>query len=485
MRHSNVKEIEAENTAVTEENKTCAKQQLGVKQGETKLLGLTWDKVQDNIQVSIPNDPAACTKRGILGKMARIYDPLGLVSPLTLTGKTLCRDACDLRIAWDAPLPSTLQQRWLKYERNLPCQVTVPRSLAKPEEHIKSIELHVFGDASAIGVSAAVYAIVPSSVSSGLVTAKSRLAKKGLTIPRLELVSGHMATNLVHNVKESLEGFPVQRVVGWLDSTVALHWIRGDGEFKQFVGNRVRRIQEKSYIEWRHVTSADNPADLGSRGGDVSKSAALWWNCPAWLLDQDKWPPNINTQDTSETQAETKAAVKELFAVAVPVEDELDQLLQKYAYWKTIRITARMSRFANSARNGGEHKVVGPLTTEETSRQAKLLMKKVQQRNEETKAFKEDQQQLNLKTNDEGIYECQGRIQGHYPVYLPDNELLTEKIITHAHKLSSHGEVGMTMAKYREKYWTPRLRSIAKRVTKIEPRAVRRSKSLELTTLVP
>ena len=93
-------------------------------------------------------------------------------------------------------------------------------------------------------------------------------------------------------------------------------------------------------------------------------------------------------------------------------------------------------------------------------------MKKVQQRNEETKAFKEDQQQLNLKTNDEGIYECQGRIQGHYPVYLPDNELLTEKIITHAHKLSSHGGVGMTMAKYREKYWTPRLRSIAKRVTK-------------------
>ena len=41
-----------------------------------------------------------------------------------------------------------------------------------------------------------------------------------------------------------------------------------------------------------------------------------------------------------------------------------------------------MSRFANNARNGGEHKVVGPLTTEETSRQAKLLVKKVQQRNE-------------------------------------------------------------------------------------------------------
>ena len=112
-----------------------------------------------------------------------------------------------------------------------------------------------------------------------------------------------------------------------VDSTVALHWIRRNGEFKQFVENRVRKNQEKSYIEWRHVTSADNPADLGSRGGNVSQSANLWWKCPTWLLDTDKWPPNITTEKTSETKAETKTAVKELFAVAVPQEDELDQLL--------------------------------------------------------------------------------------------------------------------------------------------------------------
>ena len=135
-----------------------------------------------------------------------------------------------------------------KYERRLPCQVSAPRSLAKAEEPIESVELYAFGDSSGIGVSAAVYAVIqqPTRVTSGLVAAKSRLAKKRLTIPRLELVSGHMATNLVNNVKESLEGFPVNRVVGWLDSTVALHWIRGNGEFKQFVKNRVRKIQEKS-----------------------------------------------------------------------------------------------------------------------------------------------------------------------------------------------------------------------------------------------
>ena len=111
-----------------------------------------------------------------------------------------------------------------------------------------------------------------------------------------------MTTNLVDNVKEFLEGSPVNRVVGWLDSTVALL----DGEFKVCEDYQVRKIQEKSYNEWRQVTSADNPGDLGSRGGDVSQSVNLWWKAPTWLLDADKWPPNITTEETSETKAEAK-----------------------------------------------------------------------------------------------------------------------------------------------------------------------------------
>ena len=73
------------------------------------------------------------------------------------------------------------------------------------------MRLHSFGDASGRGICAAVYAVVrqQSGVSQGLVTAKSRLAKSGLTIPRLELVAGHMAVNIVENVRDAIEGFPV------------------------------------------------------------------------------------------------------------------------------------------------------------------------------------------------------------------------------------------------------------------------------------
>ena len=66
-----------------------------------------------------------------------------------------------------------------------------------------------------------------SGVNTGLVAAKARLTKQGLTISPLELVSAYMATNLISNVRFALEGFPVKQSYGWLDSTVALHWVKG------------------------------------------------------------------------------------------------------------------------------------------------------------------------------------------------------------------------------------------------------------------
>ena len=49
--------------------------------------------------------------------------------------------------------------------------------------------------------------------------------QKGVTIPRLELVTAPMASNLVAKVKDALLDQPIRTVYGWLDSTVALHWI--------------------------------------------------------------------------------------------------------------------------------------------------------------------------------------------------------------------------------------------------------------------
>ena len=79
-----------------------------------------------------------------------------------------------------------------------------------------AIDLHVFGDASILANCAAVYAVVnqPSITSKGLLVSKTRLSKKDLTIPRLELVSAHMASNLVTNVMSALQREYIRSVVG-------------------------------------------------------------------------------------------------------------------------------------------------------------------------------------------------------------------------------------------------------------------------------
>ena len=72
--------------------------------GECKLLGVAWDKAEDTLHVCFPATPAEQTKRGILTNLAKVYDPLGIVSPAMLEGKVLYRESCTEKKAWDAPL---------------------------------------------------------------------------------------------------------------------------------------------------------------------------------------------------------------------------------------------------------------------------------------------------------------------------------------------------------------------------------------------
>ena len=188
--HSNVEELEASDPASgnSDTDQSYAKQQLGVRSEETKLLGVPWNKTTDKIGVTFPcTSTEVVTKRTVLSEIASIYDPLGLVSPVSVSGKMIYRDTCDNNIPWDKELPQDLKNSWNNWRRRLPRKIEVPRSLVPYREAIQAIELHAFGDASGEGTCAAVYAVIQQNQGTvqGLVASKSRLAKKSLTIPRL------------------------------------------------------------------------------------------------------------------------------------------------------------------------------------------------------------------------------------------------------------------------------------------------------------
>ena len=120
--------------------------------------------------------------------------------------KILYRDACDMKQAWDFPLPSPLTKKWEEQRKSLPENVMDRCSLVTQRETIEAVELHAFGDASSCSVCAGIQQT--SGASQGIVAMTSRLAKQSLTIPRLESVSGQMAVNLVNNLQTALEEFP-------------------------------------------------------------------------------------------------------------------------------------------------------------------------------------------------------------------------------------------------------------------------------------
>ena len=98
--HSNETNLET-NDLNSEKELNFAKEHLGTKANETKILGLNWDKQRDTFRVEIPTENQPLTKRNVLKTLASIYHPLGFISPVILIGKILFRNLCDLSIPWD------------------------------------------------------------------------------------------------------------------------------------------------------------------------------------------------------------------------------------------------------------------------------------------------------------------------------------------------------------------------------------------------
>ena len=64
--------------------------------------------------------------------------------------------------------------------------------------------------------------------------------------------------------------------------------------------------------------------------------------------------------------------------MAVKTDDDLDHLLAKHTYWKTLRVCAWNMRLANNARAKRATRGKGPLTTDEIGKQKRFWLLRVQ-----------------------------------------------------------------------------------------------------------
>ena len=89
---SNVAELQQEeNVSQIETDETYVKQQLS--KGDTKetILGISWNKQDDQLEVKFPQRQTEAAKRGVLKYLATVYEPISLISPTLVRGKMIFR----------------------------------------------------------------------------------------------------------------------------------------------------------------------------------------------------------------------------------------------------------------------------------------------------------------------------------------------------------------------------------------------------------
>lgn len=247
------------------------------KSARSTVLGLKWNKINDTLSFNKLEIELSktMTKRIVLATIQRIFDPLGVISPITIVPRMILQQAWSQQISWEQELPSdisTMFESWFRSLSQLPL-IEVPRCIGYTLERKQENQLHIFCDASERAYAAAVFLRAQSDegVIVQLVQARARVAPlKKITIPRLELLACNIAARLAVNTKAALEDEQIACFY-WTDSTTALAWIKRSDMWGTFVGNRVKEINSISNREdWRHVPGSLNPADLPSRGATVS-----------------------------------------------------------------------------------------------------------------------------------------------------------------------------------------------------------------------
>ena len=216
---------------------TIAKESTATEPTQVKVLGMTWDTVEDmflfNLEELIKYAKSLpITKRSLLKWSSKIFDPLGFLSPFTIRLKILFQLLCLEKTEWDSELHGDLRKQWdtLISELEFLKTVCVPRCIYWPKLNRLFTQLHGFSDASERAIGTVVYARTvyeDDCIGVKMIASKTRVAPvKRQTIPRLELIGATLLAGLVNTVLTTLEW--TVEVFYWVDSMTTLQWIRND-----------------------------------------------------------------------------------------------------------------------------------------------------------------------------------------------------------------------------------------------------------------
>ncbi|XP_060608441.1 uncharacterized protein LOC132760480 [Ruditapes philippinarum] len=251
------------------------------------VLGLEWNRHKDTLAIQKVNKSTTqcVTKRVILSKIASVFDPLGIFSPVTLRGKVLIQTLWKKKVDWDQPIDEEDIVVWHEIQRDLSeiSEHATPRCTVSEVDN-KNI-LVCFCDASTKAYATVIYLMQKGNSQQHIeiVFSKTRLAPtSNISIPRLELLAVLIGVQCLAFIQEQIK-MQIDEVHLFSDSQLGhLKRICRGKSFPFFVRNPVNEIKTQQMCPSLYVTLEQSRFKIAIGGfstKDLVKNSS-WWHGP-------------------------------------------------------------------------------------------------------------------------------------------------------------------------------------------------------------
>ena len=432
---------------------------LGKVKTNGKILGLPWNADEDlvSIDVKYESQYSMFNKREILSKIAGVWDPLGFLTGVLVTGRIIFQAVVRMKIDWNDKIEDEeLEQKWRLWLSELKkCNGhSLPRSILPGDGVTPDMRFQLIGccDGSSVGHGCVIYMrwfdSDESNVEVKFIAAKGKLNPiRGTTVPRAELSGAFTLSRLMFSVEMAVKNSDIaSRLVDkimFTDSTTVLSWIRSASiKYKPYVKNKVIDIQElhASHV-WRDIPSVENTAaDLISKGCKYKDLDKIMKGPVRFNLPQKEWPTSDGVKNIEEITSEKVASI---VSNVVTCSEMIIDFSRFHTWNKIVRVMAYVFRLIlPKPSQKGEGEII-TLRENEIRKAEEYLILQAQKHIDPTST---DLQKLAPYRDENNVIRIYGRLKNmvlfdenrKHPILLCKDHPLSQLIVTQAHNDCVH-----------------------------------------------
>ena len=468
------------------ENRTCTTHGSH----EEKVLGYDYNPKLDVIStVQVKYKVLVyCSKRIVASQLASLFDPMGLISPVIVSGKLFLRNLWLSKYEWDQPISDIEFLEWTKISNSFSKLHNIKFNRCVAFDNVKN-SLVIFCDASKTAYGFCYYILNCEFSSCNLLFSKVKVSPlKNKSLPTLELLSIYLSIKCLKT--EIMRKFNVKQIYICSDSQVALSWVLTQKVKAKniFAQNRIKDITllRNEILDnlginchFKYIPTSQNPADLLTRGMSFEKfteNLLYWKSGPEFLTRKNSeidWPTGQNGCFSEVTKnlvsSNVSRIVKNVILIDINRFSSITKILRivTFVFIFIYKLKRKNSDHVELRKKAENYLIIFEQNIH-FSDEITFLQNKP-----EKSSIPNLVKNLNLFLDQNGVLRSKGRIEKCSkisfnvvnPIILPKTSHLTNLYVNYFHSLCKHLGNSSTLNTLRNHgFWIPKARNLINKI---------------------